>query len=292
MANLKFARGTTTPTYSTSGFDDGCIYFNTSNQNIYLRNGTSSSTSTVEIFKGTDTNNIPTYTSTGGSSSVSKSFCLIQRPTSTTSSGNTSPPSDMLTWYSWIGQGVVSSSTLSEVAADYGSFDYAMSDYKSLPPLESARAIAIGFSATYLLYHVNGGSGVGQIAFGYYPYSHVVICHRTAKYYPNYSTSDYNGYYDSDVYPMFQGEITRFGSYSSSSTTGSCPYFSRIDFSLCMNGTNAVSVSAMTGQIVGGSGTNSVTTCYGSSGAYMYDEYSSTYYSNIEKFIYPLWIQY
>lgn len=56
MANLKFARGTTVPSYSTSGFDDGCVYFNTSNQRIYLRNGTSNADSTVETFIGTDEN--------------------------------------------------------------------------------------------------------------------------------------------------------------------------------------------------------------------------------------------
>ena len=39
MANVKFAYGTTTPSTSTSGFDDGCIYFNTSSKSIFLRQG-------------------------------------------------------------------------------------------------------------------------------------------------------------------------------------------------------------------------------------------------------------
>lgn len=50
MANVKFAYGFTTPTTSTSGFDDGCIYFNVSSKKIYLRQGSS-----VYMFNGNDT---------------------------------------------------------------------------------------------------------------------------------------------------------------------------------------------------------------------------------------------
>lgn len=50
MANVKFAYGSATPTTSTSGFDDGCIYFNTSAKKIYLRQGSS-----VYEFNGNDT---------------------------------------------------------------------------------------------------------------------------------------------------------------------------------------------------------------------------------------------
>ena len=39
MANVKFAYGTTVPTTSTSGFTDGCIYFNTAYKTIHLRQG-------------------------------------------------------------------------------------------------------------------------------------------------------------------------------------------------------------------------------------------------------------
>lgn len=50
MANVKFAYGSTTPTTSTSGFDDGCIYFNTSTNKIHLRQGSS-----VYTFDGNNT---------------------------------------------------------------------------------------------------------------------------------------------------------------------------------------------------------------------------------------------
>lgn len=39
MANVKFAKGTITPSTSTAGFDDGCIYFNLSTCQILLNNG-------------------------------------------------------------------------------------------------------------------------------------------------------------------------------------------------------------------------------------------------------------
>lgn len=39
MANVTFAYGTTTPKLTTTGFSDGCIYFNTSSKDIYLRQG-------------------------------------------------------------------------------------------------------------------------------------------------------------------------------------------------------------------------------------------------------------
>lgn len=50
MANVTFAYGTTTPTTSTSGFDDGCLYFNTASRKIYFRKG-----SVVYTFDGNDT---------------------------------------------------------------------------------------------------------------------------------------------------------------------------------------------------------------------------------------------
>lgn len=52
MANVKFAKGTTVPTIYTSGFDDGCIYFNTAERNIYLRDG-----NLVYVFNGNNSVN-------------------------------------------------------------------------------------------------------------------------------------------------------------------------------------------------------------------------------------------
>lgn len=52
MTNVTFAKGTTVPTIYTSGFDDGCIYFNTSDKKIYLRDG-----NLVSVFNGNDSVN-------------------------------------------------------------------------------------------------------------------------------------------------------------------------------------------------------------------------------------------
>lgn len=51
MANVTFAYGKKTPTTATSGFNDGCIYFNTSSKNIYLRQGSS-----IYTFNGNNEN--------------------------------------------------------------------------------------------------------------------------------------------------------------------------------------------------------------------------------------------
>lgn len=82
MANVKFAYGTNSSlTTSTTGFDDGCIYFNTSNKNIYLRLGSS-----IYTFKGTDTDtNTDTKVTTATTTSK---FYLTGQTASTGTTGS------------------------------------------------------------------------------------------------------------------------------------------------------------------------------------------------------------
>ena len=68
MANVKFAYGTSTPSTSTTGFDDGCIYFHTSAKKIYMRQG-----STITTFDG---NNTDTITKTGSGNTSSKIYLV------------------------------------------------------------------------------------------------------------------------------------------------------------------------------------------------------------------------
>lgn len=51
MASVTFAYGTAVPTTSSSGFTNGCLYFNTSKKIIYFRQG-----SNVYQFNGNNTN--------------------------------------------------------------------------------------------------------------------------------------------------------------------------------------------------------------------------------------------
>lgn len=74
MANVTFYRGTTVPTTDT--LSDGGIYFNTSNNNIYINNSGS-----LITFKGTDTNNrgkiaVGSAASSGNSAQTNGNVCL------------------------------------------------------------------------------------------------------------------------------------------------------------------------------------------------------------------------
>lgn len=284
MANLKFARGTTTPTYSTSGFDDGCIYFNTSNQNIYLRNGTSSSSSTVEVFKGTDTNNIPTYTSAGVASSVSKAFVSIQSlpgygATATAGASST-------TWYNWIGQGVASASAIAQYAYDDGDFDSAVQDYKSLPPIQSAKEIVVAVSPFYLAYAANGGtSGTGMSFLS--SDSVVVRCYRTIE--PNYPVEDPSSAYYPEGGSLFRGTYIGYSGYGASTSSGKSLQLYTMTIELCYLCGNGVYVSLGGWEINGGGNTNTGGTFSGVSGGY---GEIGTPRPNIEKYIYPLFIRY
>lgn len=287
MANLKFARGTTTPTYSTSGFDDGCIYFNTLNQNIYLRNGTSSSPSTVEIFKGTDTNNIPIYTSTGGSSFVPKAFANIQSvPTdhATATQGASS-----LTWYNWVGQGVVNHSTFAYdvyTAEDPDDWETAMSRYTSVPPISNAKEIVVAVSPYYLAYHANGGTNGTNMSI--LPTESVVIrCYRTTQDpCPNEDPSSGD---PSTTDALFKGRTTGITGYTSSSADGKAVKFYEIQLGLCHQAGNAISASINGFHIKGGSNTNIGISVSADSGDYSGEV---TIHTNIEKYVYPLFIRY
>lgn len=99
MANVKFAYGTTTPTTSTSGFDDGCIYFNTNTKKIHLRQGSS-----VYTFDGNNTtysyNTFPQLNKIT-STYVSGSMSIPQGGATYTYEGNTNKPiNGIVTGYS------------------------------------------------------------------------------------------------------------------------------------------------------------------------------------------------
>lgn len=280
MANLKFARGTTTPTYSTSGFDDGCIYFNTSTQKIYMRNGTSSSSSTVEIYDGNNNSTNSRRITIGGSSFTYTSYdmCKIQSVPDEYSASATAGASST-SWYNTFGQGVVSASEVSNQSYDSG-FDVAMSYYTSVPPLESAVKIVVAVSPFYMAYVGKGGTSMTNAT--YLPYQCIVECYRTTKSAYPYS-EDITSTYNSNG-PMFTGHYF-------AGVTGSGTYtgFGDIKLNLCCNGTNAIDARFYTCKA--GSSTFSTSSLYCYSAAYCNLD-SNYIYSSIEKYVYPIAIYY
>lgn len=280
MANLKFARGTTTPTYSTSGFDDGCIYFNTSTQKIYMRNGTSSSSSTVEVYDGNNNSTYSKRITIGGSASTYTGYdmCKIQNRPKEYEASATSGASST-SWYNTFGQGVVTASALAGDSYSSG-FDEAMSYHTSVPPLESAAKIVVSVSPFYMAYVGNGGSSMTNGA--YLPQGCIVECYRTTESAYPY-TEDIMSSYSCNG-PMFRG--TCFAGVTGSGTyTG----FGQINLDLCCNGTNAIYASFYACRAGSSTFSTSSLDCY--SAAYCYMD-SSNIYSNIEKYVYPLAIYY
>ena len=285
MANLKFARGTTVPTYSTTGFTDGCVYFNTSNQNIYLRNGTSNSSSTVEVFKGTDT--LPQYRvrQSGGN------FATInyQMPLSAYIQGVPMSADDpnAVNWYNLYGQGVAQASALIHSTENVG-FDAAMEPIKDLPPLDNARYIVCAVSLREIAHVIRGAGGTPTtMMLPIAPYMCIVTCYRTTE--SSCCTDASNTDWSTvTTKPMFVGHCCP--KIPNQGTTAI--YTSDFLLYLCCNGTNDVYVQCHHNQVAENESANNICNMspFANHSALMFDIYEPT--PNLEKYIYPLYIQY
>lgn len=277
MANVAFYRGTSIPTTST--LSDGGIYFNTSNKYIYLNSG-----GTLHTFKGTDTNNIPVYTSIGQSTSISKASAYIQDLPTTTSASSTEGASS-ITWYNWVGQGVVSHSTFGNAVYDHPDWDQVMSSYKSLPPIAAAKEIVVAISPYYLAYHANGESSATGMS--YLPTGQVVVrCYRTTQ---EARLNEAPTASHPTTGALFEGHTAGISGHSSSTSNGKSVQFYDITLRLCRQAGNAIYASLASFEIAGGSNTNTGGSFYAVSGDYP-GEFTPR--PNIEKYVYPLFIRY
>lgn len=289
-----FAYGNTTPTTSNSKFTDGTLYFNTSNQKIYFRQG-----SNVRIFDGNNNSgrcNIGLKT--GGSSYVDPVAVYIQNaPAVSYSSSYTSSISGYSSWYNLFGQGVISSSTL--VNNGYGNamdIDEVISDegITICGSLANVKEIVLAVDLINLGKAINNGTAVsGSINFGYTPADVIVHCYRTSNSsYAACSTDDYQGTPGGE---MFSGKVLLGLGSNSSSSQGASAQLCTLEFKLCPNASNAVHVNGRIFTIeteYNNTSKNKNVSFYGDSAQYMYDEYGETFYPNIEKHIYPLYIRY
>lgn len=289
-----FAYGNTIPTTSTSKFTDGTLYFNTSNQKIYFRQG-----SNVRIFDGNNNSgrcNI--RTKTGGSSYVDPVAVYIQNaPDVSYSSSYTSSISGYSSWYNLFGQGVISSSTLVDNGYDEAmSIDetYSNEGITICGSLANAREIIIAVDLINLSKSVNNGTTLsGAINFGYTPKDVIVHCYRTSN--SSYAACNTDDYASTPGGEMFFGKVLLGLGSSTSSSKGASAQLCNLEFKLCPNASNAVNASVRIFTIeteYGNTSMNKNVQAYGDSAQYSYDEYGQTFYPNIEKHIYPLYIRY
>lgn len=335
MANLKFARGSTIPTYDTPGFDDGCIYFNTAYKQIYLRNGTSNDSSSVVYFQGTDTKNtagasttsskiylvgatatganpqtycntktyayngylysnssrvltgVPYYNSYSSNTTVATAnahFAYIQNvPLYNNSVTSTDGSAAGITWWKMYGQNVISSSNMLESSSNLG-FDYAINLNTTRPSLQNAKWIDVAVHSYYLMFNANGGTAIADsnLAFSSSDYP-VIRCYRT----------DASAYADADSqYPdttgMFVGEMLLA---NAGTTSASRVCIGGIKLALCCNATNAVHVRVVRHKMDSEGCGSTTASSYSADPGGAYSAYSSMSVA-LEKFIYPLYIQY
>lgn len=285
MANLKFARGTTVPTYSTDGFTDGCLYFNTSNQNIYLRNGTSNYSSTVEVFKGTDT--LPQYRvrQSGGN------FATInyQMPLSAYIQGvpMSSDDSTAVNWYNLYGQGVAQASALMHDTVDVG-FDEVMVGIKDLPPLDNARYIVCAVNLRGLAHAIRGAGGTpSTMMLPSAPYMCIVTCYRTTE--SSCCTDASNTDWSTvTTKPMFVGHCCPKIPNQHDDTI----YTSDFLLYLCCNGTNDVYVQCHFNQVTDDFESANDMCKMNPFGSHSGLTFFDTSVPTLEQYIYPLYIQY
>lgn len=288
-----FAYGNTIPTTSTSKFTDGTLYFNTSNQKIYFRQG-----SNVRIFDGNNNSGLVNiYNVNRAVAARNAVAAYIQNAPTTYSNSYTSSISGATSWYSLYGQGIVSSTTLVDYAYGVTSdFDSALLTRGgvSRPPLNDAREIVFAVDLMNLSNAANRGTAVsGSTAFGFYPSEIIVHCYRTsASSYPVTSTSSYSS---ASTNPLFVGNVSLGPGSIGSSTRGASATFGTLQIELCNNASNAVYVSGKFFTVeteYQDTSKNTSTSFSATSAQSIYDPDGTTWYPNIEKHIYPLYIRY
>lgn len=271
MANVKFAKGTTTPTYSTSGFTDGCIYFNTSTKKIYLRNSSTSAASSVITFDGNNTDTkttYPIYDLSGSSTYRSMPLvCNIQ-----------GVGERLYSWHSMFGQGVATSANIATKSKAEGGVDAALSNYKSLPPLNTASEIVFEVDPYRLCYVANGNSSSGlSISMSDWDKYHLLHVYRTTATHISTNSSSNSAF-------MFEGCESHFINASNSKYQDG-----HLRIQLCQNGTNNMYFYFGTRGFEGNTTTMSENAY---SGVYYSSQSGLVAYPDIEKHIYPIKIIY
>lgn len=283
MANVKFAYGTRRDlSTSTSGFDDGCIYFSTSSKNISLRQGSS-----IYTFNGNDTLATAGYSMSGASVATLYAYCNIQNVPVYKSGTDYQSSYDGTPWYTWIGQNVVSAKTLVSSSSSMG-FDYAIGQYKDLPPIEYAKEIIVAIDTHHLSIAANDGTSPDNILgfFSDYPEDCIVHCYRTRN-----SARANDSTIPSASSAMFSG-YTHLSSINSTSDTFT--NITRVGVNLCVNGTNAIEVNLGACRLQGGEAEfSSFVKQDVPSGQYSnYSYWSTPTYPDMERHVYPIAIRY
>lgn len=292
---VNFAYGTSQPdiTMSDDDFTNGTIYFNTSNKYIYMKqNGA------VTTFDGNNTNNctdvkVETGFPTRGKTLRIASIQIQDAPQSYSNSYTTSI-TGAKSWYQMFGQGMASAGDMVQYSYDMNnSIDYAYMEYGNVPyppSIEGAKEIVLAVDLVNLARAANHGTSVsGSSNFGFYPSDVIIHCYRTVA--SDISGADFSGN-GTPGKEMFSGRVLLGLGSNTSTSQGPEAGLCSLNVSLCHNASSAISIDGRIFTIASGTSKNTSTSFFATSAQYQQNYDETTYYPNIEKHLYPLYIRY
>lgn len=292
---VNFAYGTSQPeiTMSDDDFTNGTIYFNTQNKYIYMKQNGS-----VTTFDGNNTNNCTNVKVEKGFPSSDKTLYVasvqIQDAPQSYSNNYTTSITGAKSWYQMFGQGKVSSTDMVQYSYDMqNSIDYTYREYADIPQppsIADAKEIVLGVDLVNLARAANNGTSVsGTSSFGFYPSDIIIHCYRTVA--SDISGGDLSGNGTTGK-EMFSGRVLLGLGDNSSTSQGPEADLCSLTVSLCHNASNAVSIDGRIFTIASGSSKNTSRVFFATSAQYNENMDEQTYYPNIEKHLYPLYIRY
>lgn len=292
---VNFAYGTSQPdiTMSDDDFTNGTIYFNTSNKYIYMKqNGA------VTTFDGNNTNTCTDVKVETGFPTKDKTLRIasiqIQDAPQSYSNSYTTSITGAKSWYQMFGQGMASAGDMVQYSYDMqNSIDYAYMEYGNVPyppRIEDAKEIVLGVDLINLARAANHGTSVsGSINFGFYPSDVIIHCYRTVA--SDISGGDMSGNGTTGK-EMFSGRVLLGLGSNTSTSQGPEADLCSLTVSLCHNASSAISINGRIFTIASGTSKNTSTSFSATSAQYQQNYDETTYYPNIEKHLYPLYIRY
>lgn len=291
---VKFAYGTSSPVLmSDEEFVNGMIYFNTNGNYIYLKQNGS-----VTTYDGNNTNNCTDVKVETGFPGRGKTVRIasiqIQDAPQSYSNSYTASITGATSWYQMFGQGKASAGDMVQFSYDMNyDIDRAYSEYGDVPyppDIADAKEIVLGVDLVNLARAANNGTSVsGTANFGFYPSDIIIHCYRTVA--SDISGSDMSGNGTTGK-EMFSGRVLLGLGSNTSTSQGPEAGLCSLTVSLCHNASNAVSIDGRIFTIASGSSKNTSRVFSATSAQYNENMDEQTYYPNIEKHLYPLYIRY
>lgn len=290
---VNFAYGIQSPATMPEEFLNGMIYFNTQSNHIYLKQNGS-----ITTYDGNNTNNCTDVKVETGFPTRDKTIRIasiqIQDAPQSYSNSYTASIAGAKSWYQMFGQGKASAGDMVQFSYDLNyDIDRAYDEYGDVPyppDIADAKEIVLGVDLINLARAANNGTSVsGSSNFGYYPSDVIIHCYRTVASDTSGADLSGNGTVGNE---MFSGRVLLGLGSNTSTSQGPEAGLCSLTVSLCHNASSAISIDGRIFTIASGTSKNTSTSFSATSAQYQQDYDETTYYPNIEKHLYPLYIRY